>query len=384
MFLFCCSCCSCSAISICFDIVVAQHTNLLLCSGYNLANGTVHGMAPFSLPQTGPSQGENGGPFWSVEGEQNFHQDQMSHHGLTQNGFSDTLNSYHVSQETQSAQDHGRGSFSGSSRGPWSTELCSTEMSRQLSTDSIGARSQGTTYSSSIYSFDQTRSARRFPNDSQVSYHAPSVRSDGSDRSNSPVALYTPTQQDIQEFENYSYQNAEDFSGPNPMFHRNPMVSTATAANIPMASGPSYNLFAPSGDDMFVSLPTGSNALPSQVPVSRDSLSFHPSVMMNSPEMWDSTADFLDSQRSSPTVPEDPWMLPPSQMMTSATNSPYSPSLDDLSPRYVEDFADLVEQPPYTTTGDRVTRKPIGPRQSKVTSDLASRRPQQYATTVTK
>jgi hypothetical protein len=58
-------------------------------------------------------------------------------------------------------------------------------------------------------------------------------------------------------------------------------------------------------------------------------------------------------------------------MMTSTTNSPldYSPSLDGLSPRYVEDFADLVEPAPYTTTGDRVTRKPIGPRQSKVTSD---------------
>jgi hypothetical protein len=61
-------------------------------------------------------------------------------------------------------------------------------------------------------------------------------------------------------------------------------------------------------------------------------------------------------------------------MMTSTTNSPldYSPrSLDGLSPRYVQDFPDLVEQAPYATTGERVSRKRIGPRQSKVTSDLA-------------
>jgi hypothetical protein len=124
------------------------------------------------------------------------------------------------------------------------------------------------------------------------------------------------------------------------MFQRNSMAGIATPANATMASGP-YSIFATSGDEMFVS-----NSLPSQVSVSRESLSFPPSAMMNSPEMWE--PDFLDSQRSSPTLHEDPWALPPPHMMTSTTNSPldYSPSLDGLSPR-----------------------KPIGPRQSKVTSD---------------
>src|ERR1700729_3686232 len=111
-------------------------------------------MPSFSLPQKGPAQGQTSGTFWNGEGEQNFHQDPISPHGITQNGFSDSLNSFHLSQEAQSGHDHGRGSFSGSSRSPWNTELCSTEMSRQLSTDSIGAHSQGTTYSSA-YPFDQ-------------------------------------------------------------------------------------------------------------------------------------------------------------------------------------------------------------------------------------
>jgi hypothetical protein len=120
-----------------------------------------------------------------------------------------------------------------------------------------------------------------------------------------------------------------------------------------------------SGDEMFVS-----SSLPSQVPVSRGSLLFPPSAITQSPEMWD--PDFLDSQRSSPTLIEDSWALPPLHMITSTTNSPldYSPSLDSVSPRYVEDFADLVEPAPYTMTGNGVTRKPIGPRQSKLTSDF--------------
>jgi len=369
---------------ICFDIVVAQHTNLPLCSPFNLPNGPVRGIPPFSLPQTGPAQCQSSGPFWNSEGEQNFHQDPISPHGSAQSGFAEPLNSFHVPQEAQSGQNHGRGSFSGSSRAPWNTELSSTEMSRQLSTDSTGAHSQGTTYSSAVYKYDQIRSSSIYLNGSHVSYHAPSVRSDGSDRSNSPVDFYDPTHQDLQEFEIYSYQNGEDFAGPNPMLQRNSMVD-GTPAHIPMASGPAYHPFAPE-DEMF-SLTPVSSSLPSQVPVSRDSLSFPPSAIMNSHDLWDSAADLLDSQRSSPTLLEDPWTLPPSQMMTSTTNSPmeYSPSLDGLSPRYVQDVDfDLVEQPPYTTTGDRATRKP-GPRQSKVTSDLAaaSRRPRLPGTSET-
>jgi len=368
--MFCCAAFFLLLRYICFDIVVAQHTDLPLCSPFTLPNGNARGIPPFSLPQTGPTQGQTSGSFWNSEGEQNF-QDTISPHEIAQNGFPETLNSFHASQDTRSGQNHGRDSFSASSRATWNTELSSTEMSRQLSTDSIGAHSQGTTYSNAVYSFDHIRSLSMYPHGSQMSFHAPSVRSDGSNRSNSPVDLYTPTHQDLQEFENYSYHNGEDLSGAHPMFQRDPMADVAPAHV--MGSGP-YNPFGHSEDEMF-SLTTGSNSLPSQVPVSRESLSFHPSAMMNSHDLWDSAAHFLDSQRSSPTLLEDPWTLPPPQMRTSTTNSPmeYSPSLEGVSPRYVQDFADLVEQPPYTSTGDRVTRK-LGPRQSKVTSDL-SRRP---------
>ena len=98
-------------------------------------------------------------------------------------------------------------------------------------------------------------------------------------------------------------------------------------------------------------------------------------TILESPTLWDNGPGYLDSQRSSPILLEDPWSLPPAQMATSATNSPFehSPSVEGISPRYVQDFPDLVDLPPYTTTGDRVMRKPIGPRASKVNSDLAAR-----------
>jgi hypothetical protein len=101
---------------------------------------------------------------------------------------------------------------------------------------------------------------------------------------------------------------------------------------------------------------------------------YNPSTIMESPNLWD-TADYLDeSRRSSPVMFEEQFSFPTAQVSASTTNSPldYSPSLEGASPRYVEDFPDLVELPPYTTTGDRVTRKPIGPRPSKVASDLAA------------
>jgi hypothetical protein len=334
---------------------------------------------PFSLPQTGPVPGQNNGTLWDGEGEQHFYQETILPHGHAQNGFSDSFNTFHSSQQTQTGQDPSRGSFSGSSRGQWTTEL-STEMKRHPSRGSIGAHSQGTTYSSAVNPFDQIRSSRMYTSDSQVSYVSP-VRSDASDGSNSPVdiAFYTPTQQDLQDhlqdLEDYTFQNEEELSGAHPMYHRDSIAGIATPADIPL-TGP-YNMFPTSGDEMFVSMATAANSLPSQGPVSRDSLSYNPNAMMDSPAPWDNSLEYLDSQRSSPALLEDTWTLPPPQMMTSTTNSPlntYSPSLEGLSPRYVQGFADLEEQPPYTTAGDRVTRKPIGPRQSKVTSDLTSRR----------
>jgi hypothetical protein len=110
----------------------------------------------------------------------------------------------------------------------------------------------------------------------------------------------------------------------------------------------------------------------------REPLSSHPSAIMNPNDLWGSAAHSLDSPRSTPTLFGEPWALPPPQITISTTNSPmeYSPIREGVSPRYVQDFTDWVEQHPYTNTSNRVTRK-LGHRQSKVTSDLAaaSRRP---------
>lgn len=159
------------------------------------------------------------------------------------------------------------------------------------------------------------------------------------------------------------------------MFHRNSNASVAHPMNVSISTGP-YSLYATTGEEAFVSLTAETDLLSGQGPDVRDNMMYNPVTIMESPTLWDN-ADYLDeSRRSSPVMFEEAWSLPPAQMTTSATNSPldYSPSIEGISPRYVEDYPDLVELPPYTTTRDRVMRKPIGPRPSKVASDLSTRR----------
>ncbi|KAK0109844.1 hypothetical protein ONS95_002515 [Cadophora gregata] len=224
-------------------------------------------------------------------------------------------------------------------------------MSRNASQDSIGAQSQRTTNS-----YDQSQSARMYPNVSQMSYHMSSASSEVTGRSNSPEssAMYTPTQQmEMQVFDNFPYPG-EDFSGAHPMFHRGSTTSSVTTHPIvSLSAGPSYGLYSTAGSESFV--PTGSNSIAAQGPVPRDSMMYQAGTILESPTLWDNGPGYLDSQRSSPILLEDPWTLPPTQLATSATNSPFehSPSVEGISPR--------------------VMRKPIGPRASKVNSDLAAR-----------
>lgn len=247
-------------------------------------------------------------------------------------------------------------------------------MSRFPSQDSIGAHSQRTTNS-----YDQSRSTRMYPNVNQMTFNMPSARSDITGRSNSPVntALYTPTQPtDLQAFSNNYPYPGDDISGANPMFHRNSNASVANPMNVSLSTGPYSSMYATTGEEAFVSLTAETDLLAGQGPDGRDNMMYNPVTIMESPTLWDN-ADYLDeSRRSSPVMFEEAWSLPPAQMATSATNSPldYSPSIEGISPRYVEDYLDLVELPPYTTTRDRVMRKPIGPRPSKVASDLSTRR----------
>ena len=114
----------------------------------------------------------------------------------------------------------------------------------------------------------------------------------------------------------------------------------------------------------------------SHIPFPQDFMIFNPNTIIDthSPKLWNDNI-IPKSHIPWPTQLED-WVLPPQQMMTSATNSPlnYSPSLKSLCPRYIRDFPDLVDFTPYLA-GDRSMRKPAGARQSKVISDLASREP---------
>ena len=74
-----------------------------------------------------------------------------------------------------------------------------------------------------------------------------------------------------------------------------------------------------------------SDSLAGQGPDVRDTMIFNPGMVTEYPNKW--------------TV--------------LATNSPLedSPSLEGQSPRYVQDFPNLVEQPPYTITGDRINEE---------------------------
>jgi hypothetical protein len=243
----------------------------------------------------------------------------------------------------------------------------SEQMSRLPSHESTESHTQRTNHAS----YDRSRSSRLYV--SQVPYIS-SSRSDVTGRS-SPVdsGLYTSAQQfELQAFGDFPFPGSEDASGRQTTFHGD-SINGHPHSSVSLPTEPSFSIFA-TADDTFASLSNGPNNLDGHVPVSQDSVIFNPSTIIdsNSPTMWNDNIN-LESQRSSPILLED-WVLPPAQMMTSATNSPleYSPSLEGLSPRYVQDFPDLVDLAPYTT-GDRVMRKPIGPRQSKVVSDLASR-----------
>jgi hypothetical protein len=236
-------------------------------------------------------------------------------------------------------------------------ELPSTngeEMSRYPSQDSIGAHSHRTSNSSLSNPYDQAGSVTMYPSVSQMSFHMSSGQSDGTDRSISPdnSALYTPTQpMDLQTFDSFPYPAGEDLSESDALFHRNSEVS--------FTSGESFGLYTAAADDTFEPLP-----------ISQDGIYNH-GLILDSPIIWENGPNFLDSQRSSP-VPDE-WAIPP-QLVTSTSSSPldYSHSLGDLSPRGIPDLTDTPDLPAYTT-GGRVTRKPVGPRQSKVASDMASR-----------
>ena len=326
------------------------------------------------MRQTAPSQGQNSGSFWNgtVEGAQ-YSQHDPSSQGHSQNGFSEPFTTYPASQMTQPSQRNGQ-SVVNNTPSQWGANLLqshaeSVEMSRFPSQDSTGAHSQRHN-SAATNSYDQ-RSTGMCHSVSQASFNISSASSDITGRSHSPEgsAMYTPLQMDSQGFEHFQFPG-DGLTESQSLFHKNPSASNAPPPPVDsFTTGPSFNVYATVGNETFMSLSTGLNGLP----VSNDSVVYNSSTVNDSPTIWDQ--DFLDSQRSSPALRGDSWALP-SAHIPSVMASPleYSPSLEGISPRYVQDFPDLVDLPPYTSPCDRVTRKPVGPRQSKVASDSRKHR----------
>lgn len=250
-----------------------------------------------------------------------------------------------------------------------------------------GTQSNRNTHSA-VNTFDQNQS-RMYPVPSQGSFHFSSAKSDVTARSTSPEvsALCATAQLEIPTFD-YNNFLGDDLSSAQPMFQRN---STTTGDEELMMTmpGQSFSTYATAGDDSFATaypLPLPNHAVVTE-PMMYATQFATPSLP------WDGSApvEFLESHRSSPTA-EDAWSQsqhsnspitnsPQELTHSPITNSPqeyYSPTIEATSPRYVEDFQDLVEQPPYAS-GDRTTRKPMGPRLSKVVSDLATHGRQQRA-----
>lgn len=265
-----------------------------------------------------------------------------------------------------------------SSRTQWKVEspashaVQSAEMLRFPSQDSVGGRSQRTT-NSFDHDFDQGRSTAMFPSISQMSYQMSSARSDATVRSNSPGndSLYSPIQRnELHAFGNFPYP--EDFSIA-PVFSRRGSIAgnTSAAVDLSLTTVPSYDIYSTAGEEEFVHMPAGPHMFDIQ---SQETVIFNPNT-----KLWES-GNCLGSQASSPVLAES-WMVPAVPIMN--TNSPihYSPSLESMSPRYAEDFPDL-DLVPYTATANRTIRKPIGPRPSKVASDLAAASRRQRTTGV--
>ncbi|TAQ84638.1 hypothetical protein B7494_g7040 [Chlorociboria aeruginascens] len=258
----------------------------------------------------------------------------------------------------------------------WNTKLSSSqlepvELSRYPSKDSTGTESELIAHTATTNLYDQSQSLALYPDVSQVSFHL----SDADGRSVSPSSSdgYAPTQLDMQNFEQFTFPGGEDLSGPHSMYRQDSVSGAASQPrNISLTAGPSVNLFPTAADETFVnSLMPDLRGLSNNTRVSSDTVVYNP---LDSPIVWDGTA-FLESQRSSPSI-EETWALPP-QILGSETNSPleYSPT-ESHSPNYTQELSESMLSPTYTMIGGRPLRKPVRPRLSKVTSDLASSRQQ--------
>ena len=317
--------------------------------GSSLSNG----LPGFSFRQTEPTKGQYSGSSWDVSGAglQYSHLDSSTQ---AQDGFSDTFNSFALPQVN--GHDHSQTGrmFPEASGNQWSidysaTPIESTEMSRLPSRESTRAQARRTTQTSAADFPDQGQTMRLYSSASQGSYSiastSPMVTTSSASTASS---ICTPAQHiDIPGFDDFAYSSAEDLSGTQTLL--------SNTVHGPGNALTPFNLLSSTADN-----------IPSTITMDTKSI-------ISSPSVWDPNM-YLDSERSSPTL--DDWALPP-QMLTPNTNSPlsYSSVMDADSPRYsLQDHADLGALSSYASTRDRTARKPLGPRQSKVASDLANSR----------
>lgn len=237
---------------------------------------------------------------------------------------------------------------------------------------------------------------RLYSNVSKVSFSMSSARSDVTGRPISPASstLYSPTQMDLQGYDTFSYHGGEDFAGSHPNFHRdsiNGIASHSTHGSV--TTDTKLGIFVSTDELAYASPMDGtSRSLAGKAALSsRATVTYSSNGNTDSPIIWHPGTHILGSQTSSPTIFDQNWTL---SQETTSTNSPAdcSPSLDGLSPGFdLLDPLDIEEASiasyhaplpspgdlsggllPYPAKGERTVRKPVRPRPSKVTGDMAA------------
>ena len=240
----------------------------------------------------------------------------------------------------QPGQANIRGSISSSPRSQWNdlSQINGEAMCRMPARNYI--------HRNSTNSYDQAASVEMYPSISQMSFQNSSARSDITGRSSPDnPALYSPTQQtDLLTYDHLTFPAGETFTGQTA-FHR-----VSLASNASLISGPSFDFHAANSDEPFA------------LTISQDAAIYTARSADNSPT-WNGSGS-PNSHRSSPTLEEWSEQLPLPQM-SPGPNSPLEGLPTSVGCVSSKDFLDL---PPYPTS-DRIVKKPMGPRASKVASD---------------
>lgn len=216
---------------------------------------------------------------------------------------------------------------------------------------------------------DHARSVRMYSS-SQVSFPM-SVTSDARERSVSPV-MYTPTQQlEYPSFDNFQFHDGD--MNDSSFLYRDSVSMPPRSVAGSVATDHSTSMFSTAEDIPFGPEERPPRSMAGQISVSTTGpMSFQAEEAMDTASLWRPTT--LESQTSSPVLFTASWAL--NQQMAATTNpntySPSIPSTVGLSPRF--EPAELPETMiSFAAMPERQVRKPVGPRLSKVASDISNR-----------